>query len=224
MGSSQPLTDSTSFASVPGVRSVPVIRNWRALAAGEFLARTDTPLVFEGLGAGTKASGWDRDFFRAFGDQLVRVRAAADVAGAEIVQQLRPLREFIAALDAGEDGVYAAEWYLFKDCPHLVRDVVEGFPAYLLDDWLECIPPPLAFGSDTRNNVYWGANGSCTPVHYDSLNACTWNLTVKGVKRWLLFSAREFRLSSPQCWTELRARGLLAGKRAFHAGRRPRVP
>jgi hypothetical protein len=73
-----------------------------------------------------------------------------------------------------------------------------------------------AFDPATRNNVYWGATGSATPAHYDSLNSCTWNLTLKGIKRWLLlFSAREFPLPTPQCWDELGARGLLTSGGRF---------
>lgn len=83
MGVSQPLTESAGLAAVPGVRPVPLITNWRDLAVDGFVAMTNTPLVFRGLGSGTKASGWDRDFFRAFGDQLVQVRAPGADAGAD---------------------------------------------------------------------------------------------------------------------------------------------
>jgi Cupin-like domain len=203
---------------MPAVRAVPVVSDWRALTRDEFVSRADAPMIFAGLGAGSRAAGWDREFFRAFGDEPVQihtrvseVRPKPDTTydGRECVRQTVPLREFIAALDAGEEGVYAAEWYLFKEHPDLLRHAIEAFPDFLLDDWLESVPPPLRFDSNTRTNVYWGATGSVTPVHYDSLNACTWNLTLKGVKRWLLFSARELQVPAPRCWEELRARGLL---------------
>jgi hypothetical protein len=187
--------ETPGFTDIPGVRRVPVVADWRALTRREFVAKTDVPMLFQGLGTGTKAIAWDREFLRALG-------------GAR-------LRDFLAALDAGEHGVYASEWYLFKEHPELLADVVADFPEYLLDDWLESIPPPLSFDADTRNNVYWGAHGSATPIHYDSFNGCTWNVTLKGVKRWLLLSAREFAQSAPQCWSALETHGLVTDRGLF---------
>jgi len=184
--------ETASFSNIPGVRQVPVLTNWRALTRREFVAKAGVPMVFKGLGAGTKAIAWDREFLRALG-------------GAR-------LHDFIAALDAGAEGVYASEWYLFKEHPDLLDDVVAGFPEYLRDDWLESIPPPLSFGADTRNNVYWGATKSATPVHCDSFDACTWNLTLTGVKRWLVFSTRDFPEGPPRCWPTLEARGFITDR------------
>jgi len=183
------------FRDVVGVRSVPVVTNWRGFDRRDFLCRANGPMVLRGLGDGAKALGWDRDLLQALGGPR--------------------LRDFLAARDAGEEGVYAAEWYLFKDHPERLDDVIAGFPEYLLDDWLESIPPPLSFGGDTRNNVYWGTAGSSTALHYDSFNGCTWNLTLKGVKRWVLFSARDFVWPSPECWALLAAQGLLTDRGLF---------
>jgi hypothetical protein len=227
------------FSQMPGVCAVPIVTKWRSLTRDEFVSRADTPMIFRGLGTGARAAGWDREFFRAFGDERIQIRAraskvrpppprscaSAGLAGASgeggkpdaTYDGRATLREFIAALDAGDEGVYAAEWYLFKEHPELLQDAIGAFPDYLLDDWLESVPPPLRFDSNTRTNVYWGATASVTPVHVDSMNACTWNLTLKGVKRWLLFSARELDVP-PRYWEELHALGLLTEDGLFTPG------
>ena len=205
---------TNEFRRIPGVVSVPVFADWRTITHEAFLANSDVPMVFPGLAAATGARTWSRQFFGAFGDDIISVRGRRTPGGDAPVRSMR-LADFIAALDAGEQGIYLAEWYLFKDHPELLTDLTTGMPGYLADDWLESIPPPLAFGADTRNNLYWGANGSATAVHCDSFNGCTWNVTLTGVKRWVLFSARGVAQPLAQWWKELEQRRFLDERGLF---------
>ena len=219
------MTERLDFSQVPAVRAVPVVTDWRALTRDEFVSRADVPMIFKGLGGGADAraerargpAAGTASSSAPSGTSASQIRARVSKNGRERPRQAVPLREFIAALDAGEEGVYAAEWYLFKEHPELLQDAIGAFPDYLLDDWLESVRAAVAVRLGDTHNVYWGATGSVTPVHYDSLNACTWNLTLKGVKRWLLFPARAVlgcRVAGVLRRT-FRARGLLTEEGLF---------
>ena len=199
------------YNQVSAVRSVPVVEDWRSLSQADFLERADCPMIFQSLGADIEAKKrWDRRFLGQFSDEMVQVKSTFALNSSERIWSTEVrLRDFISAIEAGEERVYAAEWYIFRNYPELLQDVTSGFPEYLLDDWLELIPASWAFGTEMRTNLYWGAPKSITPIHYDSLNACTWNVTLKGSKRWLLFSTREFEITAPQCWQQLQEKGFV---------------
>jgi hypothetical protein len=48
-----------------------------------------------------------------------------------------------------------------------------------------------------RRSLYWGSHGSSTSCHYDNLRAMTWSTTIRGTKRWLLFSCRDLLPGTP---------------------------
>src|SRR5688572_27416539 len=60
------------FSLIAGVGTVPMVDDWRTLTWNEFLLKAHSPMIFKGLGAGTRAGLWNRAFFRAFGDELCR--------------------------------------------------------------------------------------------------------------------------------------------------------
>jgi hypothetical protein len=182
------------FAAGPSdISPLPVLHDWATLSQDQFMARfSNQPVILAGLGSGTAAMAkWDRGFFQRYGNDAVTVRrpGTIDERPCTWVTQTR-LRDFIAEVGHSE-GLYIPGWYVFKSHPELFNDLRGDYPPYLLDDWFEAIPAQWAFDRNTRNYLYWGAHGSSTSCHYDTLRAVTWNTTLRGSKRWLLFSCRE---------------------------------
>jgi hypothetical protein len=185
--------DVPCFSDIPGVKPVPVVDDWKSLSREEFIARTtNEPLLLRGLGSESRAyREWDHAFFEREVKEPVTLVTEKHLGSKEYRCTAEvSMKEFVSFLD-GPDRVYLREWYLFRKHPRLIQHVIDTFPPYLLDDWMEVIPNGWALNRGTRNNVYWGSHGTRTPFHFDTLNTVTWNVTIRGVKRWLLFSARE---------------------------------
>jgi len=178
----------------PEVAPIEVLSDWDQLSADEFFHRyDDRPVILAGLGHRTAAmSRWTNDFFSQFGDELVKVRLqdSLQLTSAGMWGSHMKLSRFIEAVQT-TPGLYLSEWYFFRDHMQHMQDVVGALPDYLLEDWLELIPEGWALGRAMRNNVYWGGHGSSTACHADNFNAQTWNITLRGTKRWLLVRTRD---------------------------------
>ncbi len=200
------------YSRLGAVRSVPRRRDWSRLSPEEFAAaHGDLPVVLEGVARQWPACRkWNRQFMLATvgADTLVDVRRPMALGDRQQQWAAKiPLGVFARAVESSP-GLYLAEWYVHSQVRELFADV-QPIPDFLDDDWLARIPCD-AFRAIHRNNIYWGAAGSATDCHFDNSNTVTWNATIVGTKRWLLFSGRTF--------PERTSERMLASQRLVRAG------
>jgi hypothetical protein len=202
-----------AYGDVPGIGRVTEIADVDSLDRAGFLRLAERgPFVLKGVGKRTPAfSRWTDEFFAQFGEEQVRVGTALGVAGgaATFWSTTLPLRDFIRAVKE-QPGLHLPEWTFFRRHAEYLKDTSTGLPDYLLEDWLELFPDRwvFRFSPSVRNNIWWGSDRSATPLHWDSLGAVTWSITLRGTKRWLLFDGHPF---GPIDYEEARRRMLAAG-------------
>ena len=185
---------------------MPVMEDWRTCSREDFFKRISTSaVVLKGLGSDSRAyREWDNEFFRKHWKAPVTVTCENRIGSTSNLATMKMQLDQFISLVNGPEPVYLSFWYFFRENPHLIDQLTSTFPDYLLDDWMGIIPNGWGFSPGTRNNLFWGSNGTCTRCHYDDLNTITWNTTLRGNKRWLLFSARGFDSYQPNGdWTRL---------------------
>jgi len=200
------------YSRLSQVRPVPRLREWSRLTPEEFAAaHGDLPVIVEGVARQWPAyRKWNRQYMLATvgADTLVEVRRPMALGGQRQQWAAKvPLGVFAREVESSP-GLYLAEWYAHSHGHDLFADI-QPIPDFLNDDWLARIPSD-GFRAIHRNNVYWGAAGSATDCHFDNSNTVTWNATIVGTKRWLLFSGRTF----PERTSERK----LASQRLVRAG------
>lgn len=199
------------YSAIAGVRPVRRLQDWAALSGVEFRQRfSNQPVVLEGVARAWPAfRKWTREYLaEKCGTDLVTVRTPGMLGSEEVQLSARvPLRSFAEGV-ASSPGAYLAQWYAYRRHPELYDDI-GWLPEYLSIDWLAGVPRGWVMSTFDRNNIYWGAAGSSTYCHYDHLNAVTWNATISGTKRWLLFSGRMFpEVEQSRCLARLVRTGL----------------
>ena len=188
------LVDIPDYARLEHVRPIPRLRAWSRLTPEEFsVTYRDQPVIFEGLVKQWPAYGkWSREFLvGAVGSEtLVDVRRPMALGSHQHQWAAKvPLGVFAREVQTTL-GLYLAEWYAHPRHTALLADI-DPVPDFLDDDWLASIPND-AFNTLHRTPVYWGGFGSATDCHFDNSNTVTWNASIMGTKRWLLFSGRTF--------------------------------
>jgi hypothetical protein len=184
------------YSHLPFVQRVDVLEEGGSITADELVTKYgNRPLLLKQTAVAASAADWS-DVFEALAEMKCVMAAPVDVAGRTYVfKSSVTLRDFMREAEARE-GVYLSEWYLFERAPELIDQLTSELPDALLDDWLDIMPRSWRFMSaPTRTNVYYGAHGSRTRVHVDSMNTTTWNMCLNGTKRWLMFSCQDSQSS-----------------------------
>lgn len=190
----EPLVDIPDYAALDHVRPIPRLRDWSRLTPEEFASTYgDHPVVFEGLAKQWPAyRKWTREFIvGAVGaETMVEVRRPMALGSDQHQWEAKvPLGVFAQEVQT-TPGLYLSEWYPYPRYASLLEDLAP-VPDFLADDWLASIPND-GFNTFHRAPLYWGGFGSATDCHFDNSNTVTWNATLMGTKRWLLFSGRTF--------------------------------
>lgn len=131
------------------------------------------PLVLTDVDVSELASKWTLDFFRtSYGDVQVDYEASSRRSSATLAKA-------IADIQAGASG-YVRDWRFRDAHPELLTDL-PNLP-YFQNDWLQ-------YREDTKNvynEIYIGATGTFTPIHYDIWGSHSWHLVISGQKKWML--------------------------------------
>ena len=188
------LVEVPDYSRIDEVRPIPRLRDWSRLTSEEFsTSYADHPVVFEGLAKQWPAyRKWNREYLvDVIGSETqVEVRRPIALGSQQHQWEAKvPLGVFAEEVQTTR-GLYLAEWYPYPRYPTLLADLAP-VPDFLAVDWLSSIPME-GFNTFHRAPLYWGGAGSATDCHFDNSNTVTWNATIKGAKRWLLFSGRKF--------------------------------
>jgi hypothetical protein len=177
-------------------RPIDVVSNWHQMEQREFVeCYSDRPAILKGVAETWPARiKWNATYFReVLGRHTpLQVQRTWQASGSTFIRRTAmPLGVFAEAVSR-ERCIYVAEWYAARESAVFLDDIGD-LPGFLEDDWLGAMPfATWPFNPRLRTNIYWGAAGSATHCHFDAANTVTWNATLQGTKRWLLFSGRDF--------------------------------